>query len=362
MNVVFLCLGGNLQDRSGSLRKARELITRQCGKITVKSGLYETEAWGSKSKRKFLNQVIQINSSLGAESLMKRLLRIEALMGRSRSGRKNADRVIDIDILFFGDQVIKTEQLQIPHPRLASRRFVLVPLCEIAPSLKHPVLGSSIRVLLKRCQDRLAVHPYKTVNLPSFICIEGNIGSGKTSLARVLQKRFKAKFLEEDYGEMRLLPLFYGKPKLYAFSLEFSFLLSRFEKMSACFEKNPGRVVSDYSIYKSLVFGLANLEAKELRLFRKQYETILLKLPEPGLIIHLNTDTKHLLNNISKRGRPYEQGITSRYLKKLERSYATVFSSLKHIPQLHISVDRYHSGLENEHVQRIEHFILENFG
>jgi deoxyguanosine kinase len=199
------------------------------------------------------------------------------------------------------------------------------------------------------------------MGLPHYICIEGNIGSGKTSLAKVLAPHLGGYYLAEQFEEFRLLPLFYKEPSRYAFSLEFSFLLNRFEHICACFEARYQRVVSDYSIYKSLCFAKVNLTPEEFQLFEKQFQAILQKIPIPDCIIHLNTTSNLLLQNITKRSRSFESAISEAYLNQVAINYDKTFSGLTHIPQLHINIETYHPDLEKEHVKTIGRFLSENF-
>jgi 2-amino-4-hydroxy-6-hydroxymethyldihydropteridine diphosphokinase len=157
MNKAFLLSGGNIGDRKLNLRKAADLIRQNCGTITGLSSIYETAAWGIEEQPAFYNQTIEINTELSPEILMQKLLFIEEKMGRKRL-EKNGPRIIDIDILLMNDLVINAESLVIPHPRLAERRFALVPLAEIAPDLIHPVTKKTITEMLNDCKDVLDVH------------------------------------------------------------------------------------------------------------------------------------------------------------------------------------------------------------
>ncbi|MCU0359807.1 MAG: 2-amino-4-hydroxy-6-hydroxymethyldihydropteridine diphosphokinase [Bacteroidia bacterium] len=361
MNTAFLSLGGNLHERADTLFKARLAILKQCGTIVKASSLFETEAWGTSSENAYLNQVVEIRTALSSKSLLSELLSIETSLGRKRTEDRYADRVIDLDVLFYNGDCIRLEHLTVPHPQLEFRKFVLVPLCEIAPTLLHPVLKKTVRELLENCKDTLNVRKLSPVRLPRYICIEGNIGSGKTSLAKVLAPHLGAFYLQEQYEDCRLLPLFYKEPSRYAFALEFSFLLNRFEHISACFEAEHTRIISDYSLFKSLCFAKVNLKQDEFQLFEKQFQTILQKLPEPDFIIHLNAHSDLLLQNISKRSRNFETQISKDYLHKVSSTYEKTFGSLTNIPQLFLTVDRYHSELEKEHIEKIEHFIFKIF-
>ncbi len=157
MNIVFLCLGGNIGNREVNLSSAIAKITQLCGKILAQSSIYQTEAWGSSSQLKYLNQVIQIQTAYSPEQLLKTLLLIEKSLGRERISNQNADRTIDIDILFFNDEIIETNSLQIPHPRLHLRNFVLQPLKSINEDFFHPKLKKTIKELTLQCTDSLKV-------------------------------------------------------------------------------------------------------------------------------------------------------------------------------------------------------------
>jgi 2-amino-4-hydroxy-6-hydroxymethyldihydropteridine diphosphokinase len=145
---IFLALGTNLGDREANLRSAKELLAP---KIVVEreSAIYVTPPWGYEDQPEFLNQVIRVRTYLRPLALLKVLKRIEKGMGRQETFR-NGPRLIDLDILIYGQQVIQKNNLCIPHPRMHERAFVLVPLCEIAPDFVHPVLKETVQTLLSR--------------------------------------------------------------------------------------------------------------------------------------------------------------------------------------------------------------------
>jgi 2-amino-4-hydroxy-6-hydroxymethyldihydropteridine diphosphokinase len=153
MNKSFLLIGGNEGDILASLARARENIEKIAGPIRRSSSLYETAPWGRTDQADFINQALAVDTALGAQALMGALLEIEQMMGRIRTG-KWASRIIDIDILFFNDEIIDQPGLSIPHPEIQNRRFALTPMEEIAPGHIHPVLGKSIRELLAECKDQ----------------------------------------------------------------------------------------------------------------------------------------------------------------------------------------------------------------
>lgn len=156
MNTIYLLLGSNMGDNEQQLLEAIKNIEQQIGKITQRSSLYSTAAWGESNQPDFLNQVLIVESEIAAQPLLNIILSIEKKMGRVRT-TKNAPRVIDIDILFFNKEIIATTNLTVPHPEIENRRFVLIPLNELSPELLHPVSGLPMNSLLKNCTDTLAV-------------------------------------------------------------------------------------------------------------------------------------------------------------------------------------------------------------
>ena len=157
MIKLYLLLGGNLGDKKQVFEETTRLLGEQVGRITRQSHIYETEPWGFESSDLFWNQALELSVSISAEEVLDKTQQIEQQLGRTQKANQYDSRIIDIDILFYGDQVISLENLNIPHPRIQERKFVLVPLNEIAPDLQHPVLQKSIAQLLLECPDQLKV-------------------------------------------------------------------------------------------------------------------------------------------------------------------------------------------------------------
>ena len=150
-HIVYLALGSNLGDRLANLKEAIAALTPQMN-VKAKSQVYETPPWGYEDQPKFLNQVVRAKTYLEPEQLLKHLKRLEVALGRKESF-PNGPRLIDIDILFYDDLVLKTPALVIPHPRLHERAFVLMPLMDIDPDLVHPVSKKSVREMVALCNS-----------------------------------------------------------------------------------------------------------------------------------------------------------------------------------------------------------------
>lgn len=161
MSQSFILLGTNVGNRLQNLNEACNVIGREAGKIITTSSIYKTQAWGHTEQPDFYNQVLKIETSLSPQDLLQTLLSIEKMFGRVRN-EKWGPRTLDLDILFYENEVIHTTDLIIPHPGIPFRRFTLIPLEEIAPDLMHPVFQKSITHLLQECPDSLTVNKIAT--------------------------------------------------------------------------------------------------------------------------------------------------------------------------------------------------------
>ena len=157
--MAYFSLGSNLGDRKENLELAMQLLGKHAGFIENMSGIYESPAWGYSSHNAFYNCCLGIRTTIQPVDLMETALKVEFELGRIRSNKGYADRIIDIDLLLYGDLVMEEPGLTLPHPAMNDRRFVLVPLAEIVPYLVHPVSGITISAILERCPDQSDVTP-----------------------------------------------------------------------------------------------------------------------------------------------------------------------------------------------------------
>lgn len=160
---VYLLLGSNLGDRRSNLEVARFLLEELAGNVKNYSLIYETDPWGKTDQGVFLNQVLHLETALAPEVLLEKILKIEKQIGRVRTV-KWAERLIDIDILFYNDLILEIPELVIPHPGIPDRKFALVPLCELIPDFIHPKLGIPLREVLENSVDKLLVRVYDVLD------------------------------------------------------------------------------------------------------------------------------------------------------------------------------------------------------
>jgi 2-amino-4-hydroxy-6-hydroxymethyldihydropteridine diphosphokinase len=166
MKNVFLGIGTNLGDRENNLENALVEIEKLIGWVIKTSSVYETEPWGFHTKDKFLNMVVKVETVLNPNELLEYIQKIESVLGRVRGKKRYSSRMIDIDILFYDDLHEEDKKLIIPHPLLHKRKFVLIPLCEIASEFIHPVLKKTMSELLEICEDYSEVKKYSGHPIP----------------------------------------------------------------------------------------------------------------------------------------------------------------------------------------------------
>lgn len=347
---VILSIGSNQGDRLENVKQCVELIHKKIGTVTTVSKVYETPSWGFESDP-FYNCALVLNTYNTPHKILTLALRIEKELGRVRSEEGGyRSRIIDVDLIAFDEEIVDSEKLQIPHPLMQDRKFVLLPFLDLNLNWEHPVLKKTIPSLIEDCPDEsncvathTLVNPLQNILLEQFnyVSFEGNIGAGKTTLATKIAEDFNAKTVLERFADNPFLPKFYKDQNRYAFPLEMSFLADRYQQLSddlAQFDLFKDFIVADYHIFKSLIFAKITLAEDEYRLYRTLFNIVYREMPKPDLYIYLYQNSERLLQNIKKRGRSYEQKIPADYLDKINNGYLDYIKSQADLNVLIIDV------------------------
>ena len=361
---VILSLGSNQGNRLENMEYAIALLHREVGTVVAVSSLYESDSWGFDSDS-FYNCILVLHTNTSAVKLLKNILKAEKKLGRIRTDSTlYQPRIIDIDIVSYGDEVLETTTLQVPHKHLQDRLFVLLPMAEVVSDWMHPILKKSIVELITDCTDTGSCKKIASLTAPlskiklenfNYIAVEGNIGAGKTTLVSKIAEDFNAKTVLERFADNPFLPKFYKDQNRYAFPLEMSFLADRYQQISddlAQFDLFKDFIVADYHIFKSLIFAKVTLAEDEYRLYKTLFDIIYKEMPKPDLYIYLYQNTDRLLQNIKRRGRSYEQEIPASYLEKINNGYLDYIKTQKDLNVLIIDVS------ERDFVKNQEDYIF----
>ncbi len=370
-HTTYLSLGSNEGDRLQYLQEAVNRIGEDIGVIEAISPVYKSEAQGFDGNE-FYNCCLAVKTVFSPETLLQKVLSIEKEMGRLRTADKTyRNRQIDIDILLYEHKTIDTRVLKIPHPYMHKRAFVLLPLQDIAKDMIHPIAQKRIDELVQKLSDDTPIQkitpqlkkPESITDRYNYIAIEGNIGAGKTSLAHLLAEQYNAKLVLERFADNPFLPKFYADKERFAFPTEMSFLADRYQQLSddlAQFDLFKSFIISDYYIFKSLIFAQVTLASEEYVLYRRVFDIMYKEITKPDLYIYLYQNTDRLLENIKKRGRDYEQNIESDYLENLDKAYAGYIQSQKNLNTLIIDASQLDFVHRAEDFQSIIKLILKS--
>lgn len=347
---VILSLGTNQGNRLENIENCIALIHQGIGTVIKVSKLYESPSWGFDSDA-FYNCALLIHTTSSASKVLTQVLKVEKKLGRIRGTNKGyQSRIIDVDLIAFNEEIIESEKLNIPHPLMQNRNFVLLPFQDLNLDWKHPLFKKTIPELLESSPDESVCkvvqnlkNPLQSIALEQFnyVAFEGNIGAGKTTLATRISEDFNAKTVLERFADNPFLPKFYKDQNRYAFPLEMSFLADRYQQLSddlAQFDLFKDFIVADYHIFKSLIFAKITLADDEYRLYRNLFDIIYKEMSKPDLYIYLYQNSERLLQNIKKRGRSYEQEIPADYLEKINSGYLDYIKSQTELNVLIIDV------------------------
>lgn len=334
MTTAYIGLGSNLGDRKDFINKALKMLAENKNiKVARASDIIETAPLGGADQPKYLNAVAQIKTALSAEDLHKILLDIEASLGRSRK-EKWSSRTIDLDILLFGDKIINSPALTIPHPQMHLRSFVMKGLCQLDAGLLHPVIKVSMEELANRLNGADFVINGEQAQLVS---VAGIIGVGKTTLAKSLSKIFSCKCVFEPYDKNPYLPDVYAGKKELALDCQLFFLTGRVAQLNHNSLKAGEIVFADYVFDKELIYAKYLLSAEQLALYNKIHKQVVSDIAAPVLVIYLTDSVENCLERIHRRNRPYEQKIQPRFLDSLNRGHDELFADWKKCPVMSLS-------------------------
>ncbi len=351
MTTAYIGLGSNLGDREGYINSALKLLAdNEYIELIHTSDIIETPPLappplvrgkkGGEARRnqpKYLNAVAEIKTNLTAEDVHKKLLEVETALGR---GEKNkwSSRIIDLDLLLFGEQIINNPDLTVPHAQMHLRSFVLKGLCQLKSSLIHPVIREPVNVLADRLNGQdFVLNP----DIPQLVSVAGIIGIGKTTLAKKLSDLLNCKCIFEAYDKNPFLPDVYAGKKESALDSQLFFLNSRIEQLNNNVLVKGQLAITDYVFDKELIYANRLLDARQLTLYKKTYPPLAEKATQPVLVIYLQDTPKNCLNRIHERNRPYEQKIVLQFLEDLHRDYQQLFANWKTSPVIRKQISQF---------------------
>ena len=347
MNRAYISLGANIGNCRKNIQEAVIQIQKKIGILTDLSSLYVTPAWGFEGPN-FLNACIGIDTNDKPLKLLEKLLDVEQAMGREHHTKTGYNsRYIDLDLLFYADQIINTSALILPHPKIEFRNFIMHPLNEINPNLIHPTLNKTIADLLSVSSDKSKVKKLPMSDWSPMLfetnrilILEGNIGVGKTLLAQKIADQYQVPFLKENFKENPFLEKFYNDSQTYALSLENYFMKSRFRQFQEFINDKASSLkgVADHSLFRSLIFAKINLASLDFHSFKKNYLAWSNKFYLPQKVIYLKHSVDKLRENIKIRGRDYEQKISKEYLTNIDLGYKLFFDLENQFPYCEIDL------------------------
>ena len=335
---AYIGLGSNLGDRGKSIQSAVKMLGETEGIDVIRvSEIIETSPLGQMNQPAYLNAVAEIETTLSAEDLHEKMADVEVSLGREDK-EKWAPRIIDLDLLLFGADVINHPNLTVPHPQMHLRSFVLKGLCRLNPELVHPVIKESMKELAARLND---VDYVLNPDVPQLVSIAGIIGVGKTTLAEKLSKLLCCTLLLEAYDTNPFMPDVYAGKKELALDSQLYFLTTRTEQLNPNILAPGQTAVSDYIFDKELVYARRLLDARQLALYENTYPSFSGQVVSPVLVIYLRDSAQRCLERIHRRNRPYEQKIELQFLEALDSDYEQLFKDWKICPVIRIPISKF---------------------
>jgi len=332
--TAYIGLGTNLGDRHRNIKRAQQALGElPHTELIAVSATTETEPLGPANQPKFLNAVAEIRTELSPDDLFSKMLEIETSLGRKKT-EKWGPRTIDLDLLLYGEEIINSENLTVPHSQMHLRSFVLEGLCELNPNLVHPVIGVTVSELAARLNGGdFILDPQQ----PQLVSIAGLIGVGKTTLATRLSKRLNTELLLEPYDTNPFLPRVYAGQQELALHSQLYFLLNRVEQLNPTNFLPAQMLFTDYVFEKDLIYARQSLDADQLSIYEKLYPPCAENVTKPVLVVYLRDTAENCLDRIHHRNRPYEQKIDTQFLSQLDAAYEQLFATWTGRPVIRIS-------------------------
>jgi deoxyguanosine kinase len=355
MATAYIGLGTNLGERKRFIEDALGLLGQTPGvELEASTEAIETSPLAGIKQPKYLNAVAKIKTNLSPENLHNRLIEIEDALERRR-GKKWSSRNIDLDLLLFENEIINTDALIVPHPQMHLRWFVLSGLNELAGEAVHPVLKEKVKVLLSRLNG-CDFAPLK--DKPLFVTIAGNIGAGKTTLAKKLGEALSCRVILEAYDTNPYLPKVYAGNKDLALSSQLYFLTSRVEQLNPSIRENNHPVVVDYVFQKEQIYARITLSKEQHTLYQKVYSQLAPGILRPAIVLYLTDSPQRCLERIHKRNRPYEQGIQIDFLQAIDAGYKELVAGWKLSPVITLDdFDSFNQAAVDELAGRVKYYI-----
>jgi deoxyguanosine kinase len=336
--TAYIGLGGNIGDSRGYIEKALGMLGASDDvSVVAVSSIIQTKPLGDSNQNDFCNAVAAIETQMPPKQLLGRMAETEDLLGRVHS-QKWGPRTIDLDVLLYGDDVVNTESLTLPHGQMHLRTFVLEGMCELEPDLVHPVLGRSMAELKGRlCGGDFAIDR----NKPGLISIAGIIGAGKTTLGRALSEKLGCDLILEAYDENPYLADEYAGSKNVGFKSEMFFLNSRVGQLGRETLRPGQTIVSDYVFDKQKIYAGQWLNSSQLEVFCNSYNKAAKVVLPPSLVIYLEGSKEVCLRRIGQRNRPFEQDIDIEMLKRIDAGYRELFAGWKVCPVIRLVIGEF---------------------